>query len=343
MKTKFLFLSMIALFAFTSISCSKSDPDTTPAVVPPPIVGVINTGDLKLFVIDTAKVNTITMTGTNETTILNKKVNSNSYIGGLSLKSDASKFVYVDNQGSMVNGGYVGVASIRTANANGTSDANIYTAPANTTTVNTSIGFVKYGASKIYFNKTVQTISGGLVSRITNLNAMNADGTGLVALPGIGDGNDVTSDGRFLLSVQAVAGTSNKTIFIYDKTGDNGAGTLYNSETVPATASLNIAAPIFSYDDKYAYYAYAENQSLKVRIFNMTAKTWETKVIATNFTTTSFFISMSIASDNNRGIVVIDAYNNGNLPTKSYVFNLTNGTSTTFNNNDDNINFIKAF
>ena len=92
MKTSLLKLSMIAILAITSISCSKNDDAVAPAVTPPPVVGV-NNGDLKLFVIDTAKVNTITMTGTNETTILNRKVNLNSYIGSISLNSDATKFV----------------------------------------------------------------------------------------------------------------------------------------------------------------------------------------------------------------------------------------------------------
>lgn len=328
-------LLIISLFVLTTISCTTSNPETSPIANNNP-----NSGDLRLFVIDTSKVNTVTMTGTNETTILNRKVNSNSYIGSLSINGDATKFVYVDNQGATTNGNYVGVKTIRIANTNGSGDANIYTAPANTNQISTDIGFVKFGTSKIYFNTTVQTFSGGIVNSVIKLNSMNFDGTGLVALTGIGAGNDLTSDGRFLIEKNTATTSPYATkILIYDRTGDNGAGSLYNLETIPASATCS--SPVFSFDDKFAYYAFSENQSLKVKIFNMTSKTWETKTIASGFTPTSFFISISVGSDNNRGVVVVSTFDN--TPSKSYVFNLSNSSSTTFNNNDKNIDYLKAF
>lgn len=331
---------MIALITITSISCSKSDPDITP-VGTTPVTGV-NNGDLKLFVIDTAKVKTITMTGTNETSILNRKVNNNSYISRFSLNSDATKFVYVDNQGAVTNGGYVGASSIRTANSNGTSDVNIYTVPANTATASTSIGFVKYGASKIYFSTSTQSFVGGAVSTTIKMNSMNFDGTGLVDLPGIGVGNDVTSDGKFLVEKNtATTAPYASKILIYDRSGDNGAGSLYKLVNVPSTAALNIAAPVFSYDDKFAYYAYAENQSLKVEIINMATKTSEVKTIASGFSPTSFFMTISVGSDNNRGVLTVQTFGT-TTPSKSYVFSLATSTSTVFSNNDENVSFLYA-
>ena len=335
-------LFSVALCAAAFLTSCTPTEEAIPAVIAGNNV-LVNTGNLKLFVIDTAKVNTITMTGTNETTILNRKVNSNSYIGGLSLNNDASKFVYVDNQGSMVNGGYVGVSSIRTANANGTSDASIYTAPANTTSVNTSIGFVKYGASKIYFTTTTQTVNGPTVNTITKLNAANFDGTNLVQSNYSGSPlsvfkGDITSDGKYLCQFQSAPNLPK--FLIIDRTGDNGAGTVVFQENINSNQEAGSGA-VFSYDDKFAYFAFAENQELKVRILDMTTRTATTKTIATNFTPTSSFISISVASDNNRGVVVVDSYNN--LPTKSYVFNLATGTSTVFNNNDKTVDYVKAF
>ncbi|WP_310559818.1 hypothetical protein [Flavobacterium sp.] len=341
MKTKILALAAIALFAIVSISCSTSDSEPVSEVVPPVTVG--NTGDLRLFVIDTAKVNTITMTGTNETTILNRKVNSNSYIGSFSLNNDASKFVYVDNQGGMVNGLYVQSKSVRVANANGSGDMAIYTAPANTNTVSNDIGFVKYGSSKIYFTTTTQTTVGGAIGTIVKLNSTNFDGTGLLsenynAAPLSVYKADLTSDGKYLVTMRVAPNIPR--IEIMDRTGDNGGGTVIGQEDLTADKERG-SAPIFSYNNKFVYYAYAESQSLKVRIFDMTTKTWESKTIATNFTPTSFFMTISVASDNNRGVVVVDSYSN--TPTKSYVFNLAGSSFTTFNNNDKTIAYIKAF
>jgi hypothetical protein len=333
-KTKFLSLATIALLAITSISCSTSDPDTTPVITPPPVI-VGNTGDLKLFVIDTAKVKTITMTGTNETTILNKKINLNSYIGDFSLNSDATKFVYIDNQGT--------TKTIRTANANGTNDALIYTAPANSATVSTQIKYVKFGATKIYFATDIQTITGPTSSIVTKMNTINFDGTGLVSENAPFGGSDTTNDSKYIASKASIVGSTNEQILIFDRNGDNGAGSLYHSVNVPTTKTFFASAPVFSYDNKFAYYSYIESQNLKVVIINMTTKTSETKTIATGISFANFWLNISVASDNNRGVVVVKDYGTTTIPSKSYVFNLTSSTSTSFNNNDAYIYDVHAF
>ena len=333
-KHNFLSLAVGCLTLLTS--CTKSDPDPTPVVVPPPTVIGTNTGDLKLFVIDTAKVNTVTMTGTNETTILNKKINMNSYIGDFSLNSDATKFVYVDNQGSAPK-------TIRMANSNGTSDAVIYAAPANTATVSTQIKYLKFGTSKIYFATEKQTISGPTSSIITKMNTINFDGTGLISENAPFGGNDMTNESKYIISKASVVGTTNERIFITDRTGDNGAGTTYHFVDVPTTKTFYASKPVFSYDNKIAYYSYIESQNLKVEIINMTTKTSETKTIASGIAFTFFNLNISVASDNNRGVVTVENYGTRTAPTKSYVFNLSNSTSTSFNNNDAYIYDIHAF
>ena len=335
MKTKFLSLVTIALLAMSSISCSKSDEPivTPPVVITPPVV--TNPGDLKLFVIDTAKVNTITMTGTNETTILNKKINLNSYIGDFSLNSDATKFVFIDNQGTN--------KTIRTANANGTNDAVIYTAPANTATVSTQIKYVKFGATKIYFATDTQTITGPTSSIVTKMNTINFDGTGLLTENAPFGGNDMTNESKYIISKASVVGTTNEKIFIYDRIGDNGAGSLYHSVNVPTTKTFFASNPVFSYDNKFAYYCYIESQNLKVEIINMTTKTSETKTVATGISFANFWLNISVASDNNRGVVVVKDYGTTTVPSKSYVFNLASSTSTSFNNNDAYIYDVHAF
>ena len=344
MKTKFITLSMIALLAITTISCSKSDPD--PVVVVPPTGNIINTNDLMILAIDTAKVNKMTMTGTNETTILNRKQNLNSYISALSINADASKFVYADNQGVASGGAFVPTKTIRVANINGSNDALIYSVPAPSTNSSTQVGFVKFGPSKIYFATNTQTFVGGAVGNLTKLNSCNLDGSGFVDENYTGSAlsisnSDVTTDGRYLATFQSAPNTPKFVIF--DRTGDNGAGSLAYQETLTTQVSTYNSGASFSYDNKFAYFAFAESQTLKVRIINMTTLTGETKTIATNFTTPnpSYSIRLSVASDNNRGVVTLVTYDN--TPSKTYVFNLSAGSSTNFNNNDPYILDMEVF
>lgn len=284
------------------------------------------------------------MTGSNETTVLNRKVNTNSYINSFSLKNDATKFVYADLQAVMVNNMFIRTNTVRVANANGSGDIAIYTSPANTNNVSNNIGFVKFGASKIYFTTSTQTFVGGAAGTVTKFNTVNFDGTGLVAENYNADPfgvnkSDVTSNGRYLATFQSLPNIPK--FLIIDRTGDNGAGSVIFQENLLTSSSTNISNTVLSFDDKFAYYSFVENQAIKVRIINLTTLTAETKTIATGFTPTSFFITISVGSDNNRGVVVLDSFNN--LPTKTFVFNLANSTSTSFNNNDKTITDVFAW
>ena len=81
---------------------------------------------------------------------------------------------------------------------------------------------------------------------------------------------------------------------------------------------------------------------MKVAIINMTTKTSEVKTIATGFAPTSFAMSVSVGSDNNRGVLTVQTFGTATL-SKSYVFNLATSTSTLFSNNDDDVFLVKAF
>ncbi len=342
MKKSVLLIVSLAILFSSVASCKKkiTTPDQ-PTALNPVTSGnpnvVVNTGNLRLFVIDTAKVNTIMPNGSSETTILNRMVNTSSYISSFSINNDNSKFAYVDNQGAFTTI-FTPVNTVRVSNSNGTADVAIYTAPANTNSVTNQIGFVKFGASKIYFATAVQTLQGAFLSTIAKLSSCNFDGTGLVAENLQGDlyNTDVTTDGRYLASNTALPYTP--AIQIIDRTGDGGAGSVIFQENLP---NGNTSKPVFAYDNTFAYFAFAETQSIKIRIINMTTKTAETKIIATGFTPTSFYISLSVGSDKNRGVVTVDPFSSA--PTKSYVFDLTSGVSTNFNNNDNTVQVVKAF
>lgn len=338
MKKITFYFALLILVLLSFMSCS-----TTPDEPLPSTSDVnVNTGPLKLFVLDTARVKTISMTGTNETTILNRFVNTSSYIYQLSLNANGSKFVYSDVQGSSQNGMFTATKTVRIANANGSGDMVVYTVPTSTASTQHELSLIKYGSNKIFFVTTTRTFVGGVMSIISKFNSINPDGTGLVTVNFVGSqiySGDITSDGKFYGSSNS-SGTGGS-FTIMDRTGDNGGGSVYYTDTF--SSSLNVSNLVFSYDNKFAYYSYLEGQTLKVKIINMATKTAEIKTVATGVTTSGFSsgLDISVASDNNRGIIVVNQYDNN--PTKSYVFNLTSGSSATFNNNDRTISTIMAF
>ena len=142
---------------------------------------------------------------------------------------------------------------------------------------------------------------------------------------------DITTDGRHYI-FKEFGSTTNQKFIIVDRAGDNGAGTYYHTELFPLSID-QFSKSIFSYDNKFAYVAYLENQTLKVRIINIAAKTSVTKSIINNFTPTTFALNLSVATDSNRGVLTVQTFNN--MPSKSYIFNLTTETNTSFNNNEN--------
>lgn len=344
MKIKFLSYATIALFAITSISCSKSDPDTTtsaksnPNVIIPSAGLVINTGDLKIIVIDTAKINTVTKTGSNETTIVNRNLTRSSSIGDFSISDDGTKFVYIDVQYYTNN---IRTSTIRVANINGTNDAIIYTAPANTATNTVQLKYVKFGASKIFFASDMQTIP--YTTTATKISSVNFDGTGLMSDVAPSGGDDISYDGKYIATLAQIPNTSDQNIIIVDRAGNSGAGTLYHAVAIPSTISFYASKPVFSFDGKFVYYSYIDNQNLKVNITDIAAKTSQIKTIATGIPFIQFGLNISVASDNNRGIVTVKNFNSSSFPTKSYVFDLANSSSASFSNSDAFIFDIHTF
>lgn len=324
MKKINLFFLMLGLsFAASFVSCSSDDSSGGPT-------GPVNTGELKLFLIDTAKVNTISATGTNETTILNKKVNTSSYIGYFALSEDGTKFAYTEHQTSGTFPNLVYSKEVRMANSDGTGDMALFSS----TDAQLQIGALKVGGNgKVYF------ITQNFMDNIKKLNSVNFDGTGLESKTMGYNITDVANDGS-LFTTEVFSSPTQKTMQIIDPAGDNGAGGLYHNETFSLESDKFF--PVFTRDGKSVMVAYLENQTIKMRIINIAAKTSTTVNLIPNFTETMFGMSMSMASDSNRGVITIATYDDS--PSKTYVFNVATATVTsTFNNNDDNIFDVFAF
>ncbi|AWA28770.1 hypothetical protein HYN48_00945 [Flavobacterium magnum] len=320
--TLFLFMAVIGLMATVTSCSSDGDASGNP--------GPVNTGDLKLFVIDTAKVNTISMTGTNENTVLNKMLNLNSYIGAMAIAPDGTKFAYTEFQaaGTFPNMAYS--REVRLANADGSGDISLYAS----TDVQLEIDEVKIGSdNKVYF------ITQNFAENTRKLNTVAMDGTGMTSVAINYDIEDVSPDGN-LFTTPAFQSQSDMLLQIIDRNDDNGAGGLFHSELFAGMAS-NFSKGVFTNDGKSVVIAYKEGTDVKVRLIDLDTKTAQTKTLVSNFNEPFFNIFLSMASDSNRGVLTLGTYDSA--PSKSYMFNLSAGTvAMPFLNNDPNVGRVYA-
>ena len=316
-----LFKICFAVLFLSMVSCSSDDSgeQTQP-------IGPINTGELKLFAVDTAKVNTISMTGTNEQTILNKLVNSSSYIGDFCLSPDGTKFIYVNQQMEGVVPNLVFIREIRKANIDGTGDIKLYEIP----DAETHIGKIKYCSDgKIFFGTYTN-----FPDATRNLHVMNADGTGLTDLNWGSDVMDVSDDRAYYL-VNTTAGPQ-----ILDADADNGMPGLYHAENLSSAETIEDG--VFTNDGKFVVIPYKEGNTIKARVIDMATKTSETITLIKELGDGWIFYHLEMSSDGKRGVVTITG--SDYTKSKTYVFNIeTLVVEAPFENNDENIFDVYAF
>ncbi len=303
MKTiKNLFVLLIMLTI--AISCNPNDPidPGTP------------TSELKLYLIDTAKINTIKLDGTGEQILVNRLLNTSSYIDGLCLNNDGSKIVYIDSQTPSWPGSKT---AIRTANVDGTADQQLYLVD------DLEIRMVKVLSD----NKIFAIQTDWQYNNIKNI-TMNMDGSGLQVVQGYGVYTDVTKDKKYGISWPG--GINPNTIRIIDLTGDNGGGSLHMTLDFPSQPDKGS----FSNDGKYAIVPFKDGTDLKIRIVDMVAKTFTDKTIKSNYSPFWASLFARLSNDGKKLVYTIA----GDTPkSETIIFNLSDNTSSSFLNNDDNI------
>ena len=336
MKNKLVALGMLAIIA---TACKKKedsptpdDPQTTTTTgttttgggITSGYTGAINSGPLNVYVIDTAKINAISETGTAETTLLNKTVNTSSYIMSFSNSTDGSKFVYSVSQSNFSGPSPVYTKEIRTANANGSGDQLVYAIPGGTT----YIGATRYGLSNKIYYTTDNFPSSDLYS-------INTDGTSNNKIFTWASGiKDVSVDGNYLLT----SSSTGNNIQLIDRLGDGGAGSVYYTE-IFASSITTMGNGCLSLDTKKAFIPYNESGSLKLRVIDLAAKTSSTKTVAA-ISGPYFFISAKVASDGDR--VIITVTNGTNSTSYNYKVS-TSFLSGSFINNDENISGVYPY
>ncbi|RZJ64880.1 MAG: hypothetical protein EOO45_17685, partial [Flavobacterium sp.] len=197
----------LLLLAASFTSCSNDDTPSNNNNNEP--------GELALFVIDTARVNSISLTGTNSTTIIDRMENLNSYISDLSISPDGMMIAYTNYQ-SVFSPDAAYKREVRVANIDGTNDHVVFTS----NTPEVSLGAIRFGSDNKVFYVT-QTYS---PTNTWTMNLVNADGTGHQVITGGYNITDISDDREYYL-IPTGADNGNPTrMDIIDRDADNGAG-----------------------------------------------------------------------------------------------------------------------
>ena len=301
---------LLCTFLLTSCSDDDSQPNNG---------GNPQTGEIALFAIDTAKVNSISVNGTNERTLINKMQNSSSYIGDMSISTDGTKFVYTNYQRTFNPESFT--TELRIANVDGSNDAVVFT----TADPYTSILSLRFCSdNKIFFITETNNPT------VRKMYTINPDGTGQQQIQGQYDLADISNDRQYYLIVPF----SSNNVQIIDKSGDNGAGGLYHNETF--TSDQTTSAGTFTNNGKKVVIPFKEGNELKARIIDLAAKTSTTKTLVSGLGNNWMSFHLEMGGDSNRGVLTLAGQDYDK--SKSYVFNLTTGdVSAPFENNDENI------
>lgn len=320
-----------AALALLIASCKKkSDPEpedpaatTTTTTTGGTTTGGVNTGPLNVYVVDTAKINTISETGTGEATVVNKTINTSSYIMDFSPSMDGNKLVYGISQSNFSGPTPVYTKELRMADKNGNNDVLLYSIPGGTTYISS----IKAGTNnKIYY--TVQSFPSN------KMYSINFDGTGNTQIfTWSGTINNISTNGTYIMSTE----NSGNKIQIIDRNGDGGAGSQYYREDLSASSITNIGHGCFSYDSQKAFIPYNEGGTLKLRVIDMATKTSTIKTIA-NISVSFPQIYARVGSDGDRVIVTVS--DNSSI---SYIYKVSANTITNFTNNDKNVALVYPF
>jgi len=320
MKLTKILPAFLCVTAGLLASCSSDDPTD-------PGPGPNEPGELVLVAIDTAKVITMDGNGANPAIVLDRLQNSSSYFSGLAISPEGDRIAYGDYQTLSFSPDVVSTRQIRVAAIDGTGDNAAYTAD----NTNVSFGAIRYlSGNKIFFVEETYW-----PDATRKLQIVNTDGTGLQTLSGQYDAADITGDLAYLL-LDPVAAANGPRVQIIDRTGDNGAGSLYHNEMFDGVGEYAVGHGVFTTDGKLAVIPYADGDEIKVRIISMDTKTSSDMTIVSGLSGGWISYRVAMASDSNRGVLTVTG--EGYARSRSYVFNLTEATiATPFENNDENV------
>lgn len=314
--------ALIIFLSLTLINCGSKKEDPAPIQTNQPGQSQ-NTSGLAYYIIDTAKVIKVSSSGNIEKTILNRRVNTSSYIRDLALSGNGTSFIYSDVQGHFdIVTGFLATNQIRIFDLDNNTDSQLFS------TTTEEIIAIKYCEDgKIFFARKNNT------SNSVKFATMNADGTGLDEKTSYYDEfADISTDRRFIL-LNGEQTPFNQKAGIMDLTMDNGAGGRYHDEIFEGTDDLFEGT--FTVDGSKAVIPYRNGGDIKIRIVDISAKTSITKTIITGLSSWAY-VNICMAHDNNTGVLAIYG---DDFPTvsKVYTFELDDSIISSFDNQNKQV------
>lgn len=314
MKNSILKFSLVALSTIVLFACKKDD-ETSPENP------ATTSGSFSLFLIDTNRVRTVNNDGTNAKLIsqVAQSASKSVYISDLSANPERTKFAYILRKGDFPNYS----TEVRVADYSGSNDKLVVALAQN----DVFPGKIKFGTGgKIYYNY--------FAGSTTKFVVINEDGTGKTDKVAYRFA-DLTADGKFLLRIYpGIIDPSKTELQVLDLSGDGGAG----SSKYNKTFALGIQHGAIASDGSKAVVVYKENNILKIQIATIAANTIEEKTIDSGM---DLFrpSAISFTPDNKKLICTV----NGGPTSKTYIYDLTAGTSTSFVNINKDVTNVYAF
>lgn len=297
---------MLGMMLMVAFSCNSNDLMDDPNAP---------TAELKLYLIDTAKIKSVKPDGTAEKILVNCQLDSSSSIATLCFNNEGSKIVYVDSQASIWP---ASKNSIRSVNSDGTADQQIYLVDG------LNIRMVKVTSD----NKIFAVQSDWQYGNVKYL-TMNLDGSALQVATGSNVYSDVTKDKKYGITYPGM-GLDPTKMRIIDLAGDNRGGSLYMQFGFPVQPHKGS----FSNDGKYAIIPFKDGTDLKLRMVDIAAKTFTDKIIRSNYSSTWAHLFARLSNDSKKLVYTIA----GDAPkSETVIVNLADNSTTSFFNNDDNI------
>lgn len=319
---KKIYTSSLLIFIIgVTFSCKKDKMDTpipnpnqnTSAQPPanPPSVS----SSSKYLIIDSARIFQISETGTNEQLILNRTVNTSSYIRDLSIGADGNKFIYTDIQNIFDGTTYVSTQQIRLFDLDKKTDIALLS------TTTEEIFSIRYCQDGKIFYGLRNTNSYSKV-----FGTINEDGTGKVEnVAFYYNVEAVSNDRRFLLLMTEQTPTNQK-MTIVDRNSDNGAGGVYHNELFEGTDKIDNG--VFTADGKKVIITYRVADEVKIRILDLETKTSRDKTIVTGLSEYNY-TKISMSHDSNKGALTISGQDY-QIKSKVFVFKLDDSIVTSF-------------
>ncbi|MBC7913819.1 MAG: hypothetical protein H7Y07_06810 [Pyrinomonadaceae bacterium] len=310
-KTTFKIYLTIFVSAFL-FACSKNDDA--------PAETTETTAKFNVFLVDTNKVKSCNSDGTNIKLItqISQGTSKSTYISDMSANPERTKIAYLVRKGDFPNYS----TELRIVDFNGNNDK-LLVAINDNAAIPGSVKFASGGL--VYYNYSIgSSVKFYSIKDDATVNTVKFSHKF----------EDISNDGRYLLRFSFSLDASKTPIQVLDLSGDGGAG----SNKFSKNLDVQLRSMKISSDGFKVAGIYRDGTTVKLLIADVNTGTIEEKTLASNVTNTFGSLFVSFAPDNKTLICTI-----GGDASKTYIYSLETGTSTSFSNTNKDIVKVYGF